>query len=369
MTLLLFLSFYRAKINVTWIISGIFILFSAFIGMYYVGNLYQVLFGFWAILPFFYGIFISRIVVQHTIKPRYIYILWLMIIVGIVVDLFYSVPWSGFKFDIGQFQIQASRQWWTFGISRVSGFARASFEASIQVLILSIVLIYYEKRLFAKLVVWLISGIFIGLTTTKTVMAIWIIISLYFAAATLIPRTLVLISRFLIAFIVVSGVTLPYISKMILPLEIENQVRRFLFLSFQDRLVNIWPGVLELVAERGNALFGRGLGGIGAAQMYYEINFLPADNLSLYLYAIGGVFGVVLLLGYGLGCSFIYHRESKLSELMIVLTLSVLLEGISVNVLESPYFSLVFGITFSYWYVKMIKKFFYKNKKYSFSGS
>lgn len=350
MLILIFFSLYRMKLSLLWAILGCVILTSICVGFAYVGNLSQVLFGAWAILPFFYGVLISNVIKKFTINRFYFYILWLVGVMGVLFTYFFQSPWVGYQYAIGDFSVQAAREWWTFGIARLPGFSRASFEVAIQLLLLGMILMCLERKNILKIIVWLVSGFLIVLTTTKTVAGIWLFLTIFYLTGALLREKVQLLSRVIVLGLTLIAAFLPFWGDDILSISLESQLLRFLFSSFLERVLSIWPAVIELVTNNGSIVLGRGLGGIGAAQMYFEIGFLPGDNLALYLYAISGVLGLLLFLGYGMSCTLVYRGQSRYFILMFYFTLAVLLEGLTVNVLESPFFGMVFGLTLGFWY-------------------
>jgi hypothetical protein len=67
--------------------------------------------------------------------------------------------------------------------------------------------------------------------------------------------------------------------------------------SFEQRVTATWPDGLALPSRGGHWLTGRGLGGIGVAQMYFEPSiFNSGDNFFVYLW---GAFGWTRAAGPG----------------------------------------------------------------------
>jgi hypothetical protein len=65
------------------------------------------------------------------------------------------------------------------------------------------------------------------------------------------------------------------------------------FGSFMERILDMWPKAFGLMDYAGQALWGRGTGGIGTAQTYGEPLLInAADNLFVYLIVSFGILGV-----------------------------------------------------------------------------
>ncbi|MBU2823844.1 hypothetical protein HF283_06950, partial [Acidithiobacillus ferrooxidans] len=61
---------------------------------------------------------------------------------GVLINVFVQYPWVGASFKIGGEEVQISRRWWAFGISRIGGFSGASFDAAIQIMFFSVWLMF-----------------------------------------------------------------------------------------------------------------------------------------------------------------------------------------------------------------------------------
>jgi len=208
---------------------------------------------------------------------------------GVFLNPLIHYPWSGQTLDLLGRQIEVSRQWSAFGAERYAGFARASFNAASQLLLFGIMLVVLLKRRNVKLLVWLIAGMGIALTTSKGPLGAWLLVSMYFAGGALLrwPRywTKLWLGALMIGLL--SMILLP-LSTLWIHFDpiLHGYVHKFLFASFGDRLNRMWPDSLRLLDLGGTWHWwvGRGLGGIGAAQQYFEpSHYLAADNLFVYV--------------------------------------------------------------------------------------
>jgi len=95
------------------------------------------------------------------------------------------------------------------------------------------------------------------------------------------------------------------------------------------------------------------------AQNYFENQFYsPADNLSVFMFGIFGFFGLVLITLYTITLAK-YAQNSSQKQIYYWCGCVVLLEGWTINVIENPVLSLVFGFTF-YIYVSPLLRSFSK---------
>lgn len=317
-------------------------------GLFNLGNSDQVEFGFWVFAAFLYGIVALPSVVHgwRRLIP-YALVLWAFAVVGVLINFFYTWPWAGMDYQVGGTSVEASRLWWDGGITRLAGFSRASFDAALQILILCLFLGATLRRRW-WIPVWILSGIAIALTTHKTAVIIFIVFSATRAFRRNPTRRL---WRLVPSFLVGVDVLLPF-SMLVIKLDwlkfIRSPVWYALVASFVKRMQTGWPVWLRMIAERGNVLLGRGLGGIGAAQQYFEpALFSPGDNIAVYLYGTFGVLGLVLLFVYARNAARI-DVKGQVGRFFFFCACLILLEGVTVNVLEDVFTAIVLGASFRY---------------------
>jgi hypothetical protein len=103
-----------------------------------------------------------------------------------------------------------------------------------------------------------------------------------------------------------------------------------------------------MIVERGSPFFGRGLGGIGAAQFYFEpALYSPADNIAVYLFGTFGVLGIILLCVYAWKATRM-RIDGPIARFFFYCACLVLLEGVTVNVLEGSFMAMAFGASFRF---------------------
>jgi hypothetical protein len=334
-----------AHINKAFIIVIGLALWTLALGVLQVRAIVPVLFGVWAILPFFFGVAIYPYLRVHWRNLRSIvFILWGLAVMGIVLNNFVEFPWAGFEFQLAGVNLVGSRAWATFDVSRLAGFSRVSIAAASHITLLALWLLAAGVRRWLALIIIISSAVALYLTTMKTITGAFILLSLFVLLRPYIARPVWVGLPTLAALI---GFVLPFSTLMVsYNLTFENPVNRFLFASFGIRLAEVWPQTLELVQTRGQPLLGRGIGGIGGAQQYFEPSrYTPGDNLMLYLYVLGGVLFVVLLFGYALAAVKLEPTRQRFDAYIYTVMMTVLLQGITGNVMESAFFSLFFGLS------------------------
>jgi hypothetical protein len=303
----------------------------------------QIAFGVKVWLPLLFGfLLISSEVVQTYDRPRFWLWVWGLLVFGIVLNVWVTYPWAGMVMNVGGQEIEANREWVTQSFNRVSGFSRTSFDAAIFVILLGFYLTARVRTVLQQVVVWLFSGVAIVLTTTKGA------IFAYLIASFVLPLVLSMKpepvertrARGVLACSVVTlfgfiGAAIPLLAGQMWKAEFEQgTIEDLLFSSFGDRVTITWPHAFGLL-NGWQFITGRGLGGLGAAQTYFELHrFTPGDNLFVYLYVTAGLFGALMYL-----LPLVAQWRLKLLRFGDYLTFATLLFiyvfGMTVNVIES----------------------------------
>jgi hypothetical protein len=119
--------------------------------------------------------------------------------------------------------------------------------------------------------------------------------------------------------------------------------------SLADRVLNTWPDALQMIDWNDplNIVFGRGLGGIGAAQAIFEAKSNPADNIAIYLLVSFGLMALwfpfrIMRGGYRALDSGAPGRRD------FVLIIAMLGIGAAASVLESIFPVMVLGMALGY---------------------
>ncbi len=345
----------RFAVNRTLLILFVLLLFGLIVGIANGLSFGQVAFGAKIYLPFLVGFMaILLLEVDPSSFSRLFHIVVPVILLGLILNLLITVPWSGFEYELAGTSIEGSREWGTFGLSRLAGFGRSSFATATDLYVLimlyfiSIARGYRARGRISRLIdiLWVILAIVgIFLTTSKSsIFAILLLLIVYGAIRLFRSRLggpLRTGLKALMFVLFLYGIVPPIISR-ISPsfitdhLQSDNMIVMALSLSYIDRMENMWPAAYSLVHGGMTYVVGRGLGGIGTAQLYFEpAAYNPADNLYLYLFV---QFGLVILAAFVIWLLVRIYRlnADRADQLALTLfLLSLLAFAATMNVIES----------------------------------
>jgi len=306
--------------------------------------------------PFFLGLVLA-IQGAETRLVRHVPLWWASAIVGVIVNYFVHFPWTGSTFEVLGQQSDVARGWTTNGLERLAGFSRASFTAANEIAVFGILLVSRPKtRWTVRVIVWILSLAAVALTTTKTALVAILFVPLmlrlqqtlqhrygrrfegrfYLAMATLAALSAVMV------MLPGSSATGALLSKY------SFDVSFLTLSSMQGRADDMWPRAFALITADHNALewvFGRGLGGIGAAQYIFDpLNSNAADNMFVFLYVTFGanciVFAVAIFSRFGA----VFREGGSRFELFFALAATLLMLGMTTNVIESVVPAIALGI-------------------------
>jgi hypothetical protein len=310
----------------------------------------QVEFGLWVLLPFLYGVVALPAILRGWRKlVPYAFLLWGVAVLGVLVNVFREYPWVGLEYQVGTTTIEASRLWRLGGLDliRLCGFGRAPGDTAIEILLPALFL-WETLRGRWKLAIWLLSGVAVGLTTHKTSIVVFLLFSaLWFfyrgsirSAWRLIPLLAVIFDTFL-PFWGAFGQTGWVHPAQSLAMGVATN-------TFYERLKLGWPETLRMIIEHGNAVLGRGLGGIGAPQLYFEPALArPADNAIVFLYGSFGLLGIAFLGMYAWRASRL-RDASPVARFFFFCACFLLLEGAMVDAMEIAFAGWALGASFRY---------------------
>lgn len=325
---------------------------STLIGIFLIGEVRQVAFGAFILLPFVGGVLVAPHVDEVLSSKLVFYsgVMWLCAAAGVAYNFFYDVPWQGFSYQLGDAELVASREWTSFGLQRIAGFSRASFNAAGQLVLLSIPLLVFGRRVSVKILVWLATSILAAITTTKNELGAVLLVGLTLPMVS--TRLLSMVTRralirFIPWFIATSAVALPLTALAYGP---AKQIDRHdLLYSFEDRLANTWPSAFALVEQHGSWFLGRGVGGVGQGQAFFEPTlYNPADNLFVYLYVSFGVFSLLFMYVLASGLGRLRAECAPRERLWWLAGNAIMMSGWAMNVIEEPIQAMVLGLTFTH---------------------
>lgn len=333
----------------TWLLTSIAVIYLAW-GMINLVNPLQGAFGFWVLLPLLFGLWAGPLIDLEKLGKLF-KLFFLVTILGLLLDPLVIYPWSGKDLILFDRNIEISRQWTSFGVERYAGLSRSSFNTASQLFVFGLMLIVLLERRWLKVLAWLVAGAGIALTTSKGPFGGWLILSTYFAGGAVLQWKKYWLQTWLIflAITITLMIAIPFSTLWIhYDTNLEGPVLNFVFASFGDRMNWTWPDSLQLLNLDGSYHWwlGRGLGGIGAAQQYFEPSqYQPADNLFVYLVVTFGLpVTLLLLFFFWLKISL---TAAHMSSYYMSLFLFLIAYGLIVNVVEEPLLGFILGIALS----------------------
>jgi hypothetical protein len=305
----------------------------------------QAAMGFYVLLPFVFGIACGGVLLEHwRVVGRILPLFWLVIVAGVLANLAVDYPWEGFGYRLGSLEVEGSRQWYAAGGGkRLAGFARASFDAAVQIQVAGILLALQTRSTTLRLLVWLLTIAAILPTNSKGVLlAVAVVTPVVLLRGALPERPL----RSLPALFGTIGVALPVTTLLfVFDSPLRHPTLANATHSFYDRLNYMWPEAWALLGEHGNWLLGRGVGGIGTAQTYFEpALFNAGDNLFMYWFVVFGWAALpafVLLLLRSLR---VRPHQTVADMQFYCLLLATLVYGVMTNIVENAVSALIFGL-------------------------
>ena len=353
----------RRAIPLSYAVVFFGLVFYWFLGIVSSGNVVQSSFGVFALLSPILGFFCLEAFMEYRRwAVRGAAVLWVASVGGVFWDALSDLPWEGVNYSLQGIEITGNRQWWTFGLDRLSGFSRSSVAAAGQILFLATVLVILSRATYLGFLVWLVSGIAIAMTTTKKVIAVYLLLTFLIPFFSSHLSATVLVKRVWWATplgIAAGGALLP-VSTIFLDygLDLGNPLLRAALMSFEIRLTETWPVFIETLQQVGGAVSGLGLGFsyTKPAMDYFagDLHWLP-DNLYLNLFATFGVVVVPAVFLGSLGAGVLKPWASEWERLFSVVFISVLLLGITASVLYTVVAPSLFGMSLRYIYLRTVR--------------
>ncbi len=317
----------------------------------------QVLFAYKIYLIFFIGIQGYRFL--PVLNTRFMSMMnWLAFFscLGLVLNLIYRFPWEGIVMAVGGIEVDTSRT--TFaagGFKRIAGFGRNWSNPAYFALVATALNYSYLSKWKLKSIL-LILFFFVGIliTTNKGAIGAFVLISIF---AFIKERTPSIILKLGIISLLAVVIVLPLLSwSGVYKLDYTSLYMRIIFSSFTVRVEEVWPLGLDLVEKHGNLIFGRGIGGIGAAQILFEKNiYHPGDNLFIYMYGIIGLLSLFILSYIGVKIGVFSIKESQDKIFISMILICFLGIGIIGSALENSILNFFFGLMFASLFHQKIK--------------
>lgn len=324
---------------------------STMIGLIVLGNPIQTAFGLWLLIPLIYGFVFGELLLAESggVLRIWLFALWSLAAVGLVYNYFNDLPWVGVELSVLGHDVEGTREWSTQGISRLSGFSRASYFVAAQLLMFAILILPTFRQRLSRIALWLATGLGVALTTSKGPIAAWLFCSLYYLAAAtslrrtaaMMPAALAMLTFTLPLFFIGGG---RYIDFGWLGLD--DATANFLINSLIDRFVNGWPEAFQYVADRGLYFTGTGIGGNGTAMKLFDSNtYTLVDNIMIAMYVCFGIWSAMPLLWFVGRISPLKSLRAPIlhsTQLPLALTLSTI--GLTTYLFEDPVLAMSLGV-------------------------
>ncbi|WP_152606530.1 hypothetical protein [Aquabacterium sp. NJ1] len=325
---------------------GFVILIHVFYGILALGSLVQPIVGFKLYLTMLLGVASYETYSRHPKATAYwAAIAFVVTAVGVGINWFVDMPWTGEVFDSARGDTAVSVEWTTGGIRRLSGFARASYDASTIAAVTCIPLLFLPSTGIIKRFALIITatGIII-LTTSKGSLLAMIFIAFFALFFTDIKKQNKISWPFFLLPAVSLGIP-AILSAYGFKAELTGNLW-VLFSSFGERINWMWPRAFANITTGGNYLLGRGVGGIGFPQYFGEGSiYNAADNTMVYLFANFGLFALIYIY---LILIRLKRNAQNISSYAWHCILAWLIYwniyGLTTNIIENPFFTFFLGL-------------------------
>jgi len=335
--------FIETKLYDITLIYIVLIVFFSTVAMLFLGSFMQIAFGIRILLPILFGLLIAPTVLGNINRYLFYFKIFLGILIfGIFLNYFFRFPWEFFDYSVGSITIDVSKEWTAQGIRRLGGFSKSSVSASMYLLLFWVFLLVFEKNAKHIYLFTFLVGVAIILTTTKSsILCYMIILTIHLFYRVIKNKNFIKAVPMLALFIVI---LLPTAGSYIIPQSLFQTSETYRLGSFEERIYNSWPRAFTFVEDEGSVLTGRGVGGIGSAQSFFEPrNYMAGDNIFVFLYFYFGIISIpmlflmpIMILEKDLYVSYYYY-----SYLII---LFLYLVGITTSVLENPLVNIFIGL-------------------------
>lgn len=314
--------------------------FSIFIGLVFIPNPQQVAFAAYLFIPVYVGLLLAPAWQRIIQWRRGAFLLWTAVVLAVILNPYFSYPWVGFEYSVGGVSVETGREWWSGDVQRYSGVARASFDAAIQAVILMTVACANTSWRLLRLVMYSATAYCIWLTNSKTVL---VVLGSVVFCLEMSPAWINRLRTAMVFALVAFGWAMPLIGAVFLPRLNALNTGSSLH-SYEDRLRNMWPEAFDLWLQHGTWLTGRGLGGLGTSQTYFESELFNAgDNLHLYLFVTLGMLAAPLILYV---CWQVVKPKvgtDRCERIPLILFIAALTYGLTANGIENASVALVLG--------------------------
>ncbi|MEW5923018.1 MAG: hypothetical protein AB1746_03435 [Candidatus Zixiibacteriota bacterium] len=361
-----------AKMNKLMLSLLTLVLYAAVVGLINGLAPMQVAFGMKIVITFFVGF---MAVYTLGLKKGFFISLYRIftpiIILGLLLELLFDLPWIGFEYEAYGVIIPGSISWWTLDLPRLSGFGRVSYETAILLVCLSTLYLavslnnnnYFPAKwkVYDRIFLFL-SFIGIILTTAKSSIFAFLMLILFYV---LMKKATAVSGRFnhiagavikvLMIIILLYGV-MPPVLAAVSPgtltgyLNSDDLILKAISASYVERMEIMWPDAYKLLSSGYMYFTGRGLGGVGASQKYFEPElYNAADNVYVYMLVDFGIIILPIILGLLIFKNLTLRINNRQNIFFLTFSLIFFSFGATLNVIESPTLMICLGFLLALW--------------------
>lgn len=314
------------------------------IGMLIGGTAFQRLFGLKMFVPMLYGAAACAAVRSHPRLFRHAMALFFGVsVLGVFLNQAIGVwPWEGMSYETAFGFSSTTRTWWmNNGLRRLPGFAQASFDAAMVIGLCGTVLLACANSFAARLLVAALGLTAIAMTTSKGMVLAYAIAALWLTFSNRSAGSLAF-GRCVAVGLLALTCAVPALFMVWHVPEQADDVPALLA-SLWDRFSWMWPSAYALMPDGWGALTGIGPGGIGGA-LDRELS-VPnsADSIFVYYFVTFGVLGIAYLAFPALAMRGSVDADRYAWTGLLLIAYGY---GLSINMVEQPFFAVVFGLLY-----------------------
>jgi len=257
-----------------------------------------------------------------------------------------TMPWEGLEYESAFGAVATTKQWWIpGGMSRLPGFARASFNAAMILGLTGLITLVLVRRTWLRVTIALATMAAIVATTSKGMLLVYPLAATWLIAAG--SQWQLDAGRWLARALAAFTLCLPLVmvlfelGALISPAQFPDIV-----VSASERFSWMWPDAFALLPQGSGWVFGAGLGGIGTPQLFggEAHRFNAADNLAVFLLINFGLAGIAY---YALPALALGRVQQQAAGDVYALCASLLIVaygyGVSISMIEDSFFAVTFG--------------------------
>ena len=309
-------------------------------------TLFDRLFGVKIFMPMLFTVAIFPAVDKHfRLFVQVMAVFFVISAAGVFLnDALGEMPWEGLTYDTAFGQVETTKKWWMDGgLRRLSGFARASFDAAMILGLGGAMLMALARAWWLRLLIAAIGCWAILLTTSKGMVLAYLVAALW-----LVPtnrsRGSLAAGRSIVILLLLIACLVPTLFMIMSVPEFPVDIPPLLS-SLWDRFSWMWPSAFALLPDWFGAFTGAGLGGIGM-----PLGLIPvpntADSIFVYYYISFGLLGILYL---AFPVVAILGRKAQADPRSFVWAGLLVIAygyGLSANMVEQSFFTSVFGLLY-----------------------